>query len=497
MSAGKDSMSYAEIDTHTTRIKAAHRYEVVEVMNRLKIAGTHFHFIGAGGIGMSGLARLLIEKKGIVSGSDQNAGATTDRLKSMGANIHIGHSADNLDPATQVVVISAAISESNPELQLARQRGCRVYKYAQLLGELMGHFEGVAVAGTHGKSTTSGWLVYSLKQIGTDVNFVVGAEVTQLQASSGSGDSEFFVAEACEYDRSFLNFQPNVACILNIERDHLDCYGNEAAIVDAFTQFALGVRPGGVIVANGQDANVAQVIERLMNRRTVVTFGFDESCDFYPKGIEEHEGGWRFEVVRNGTSLGRTEVSLPGRHNIANALAVVAAVVSMGIEPGRILPVLKQFEGVGRRLMLKGRVNGVTVIDDYAHHPTEIKASLKALRERYHPNKLWCVYQAHQYSRTQALMDEFSSSFGQADTVILPEIYFARDSQVNRDKVNAGILAERIGAHGVDARYVSTFEAACGVLEKEVRAGDLVVTMGAGDVWKVADECIQRLRGNS
>ncbi len=489
-------MSYAEIDTHTTQVKAAHRYEVVETMNRLKIAGTHFHFIGAGGIGMSGLARFLIEKKGIVSGSDQNAGATTECLSRMGAKIHIGHSADHLDPATQIVVISAAIGESNPELQLARQRGCRIYKYAQLLGELMGHFEGVAVAGTHGKSTTTGWLVYTLKQIGTDVNFVVGAEVTQLQVSSGSGNSEFFVAEACEYDRSFLNLKPNVACILNIEKDHLDCYGNEAAIVDAFTQFALGVRPGGVVIAHGQDPNVAQVLGRLQNRRTVVTFGFDESCDFYPKDIEEHEGGWRFEVMRQGTSLGRTEIALPGRHNIANALAVIAAAVSMGVEPARILPVLKRFTGMGRRLMLKGKVNGVTVIDDYAHHPTEIKASLRALRECYHPNRLWCVYQAHQYSRTQALLDEFSASFGQADTVILPEIYFARDSQTSRDQVNAGILAERIGAQGVDARYVSTLDAACGVIEKEVRAGDLVVTMGAGDVWKVADECIHRLRGN-
>ena len=251
-----------------------------------------------------------------------------------------------------------------------------------------------------------------------------------------------------------------------------------------------------MVVANGQDANVAQVIERLKGRRTVVTFGFDESCDFYPKNVEEHNGGWRFEVMRNGKSLGMTEISLPGRHNIANALAVIATAVNIGVEPEGILGVLNRFQGMGRRLMLKGQVNGVTVIDDYAHHPTEIKASLKALRERYHPNKLWCVYQAHQYSRTQSLLDEFSSSFGQADTVILPEIYFARDSQASRDQVNADILAKRIGAHGVDARYVSTFEAACGVIEKEVHAGDLVVTMGAGDVWKVADECIQRLRRN-
>jgi UDP-N-acetylmuramate--alanine ligase len=503
-------MKHAEIDAvapkheilrlgdpaYSTTIKAAHRYEVVEVMSRLRIAGTQFHFIGIGGVGMSGLARFLIQKKALVSGSDQSDGAVTHLLRAMGAKIHLGHSADNLDPATEVVVVSAAIGQSNPELQRARRSGCRVYKYAQLLGELMSHFEGIAIAGTHGKSTTSGWLAYALNQIGMGANFVVGAEITQLSASAGSADSGFFVAEACEYDRSFLNIKPNVACVLNIERDHLDCYRDEADIVDAFFQFVLGVKPEGLVIANGQDPNVAEVIERLDGRRMVKTFGFNEPCDYYANDIEDYPEGCRFEVIANGEPLGPTEIVLPGRHNVLNALAVIATAVGIGVEPERILPVMNRFTGMNRRLMLKACVNEVTIIDDYAHHPTEIKASLSAIRQRYQPNKLWCVYQAHQYSRTQALLDEFATSFGQADVVILPDIYFVRDSLSSREQVSAAVLAQRIAAQGVDARYVGTFDVACDSLGKEVRAGDVVVTMGAGDVWKVADEYIQRLRGD-
>jgi UDP-N-acetylmuramate--alanine ligase len=232
-------------------------------MNRPKIAGARYHFIGAGGVGMSGLARFLLEKKALVSGSDQAVSATTARLNGLGADIHVGHSAENLSPGTDTVVISAAIRETNPELQLARQRGCHVYKYAQFLGELMNSFEGIAISGTHGKSTTTGWLVWCLQQAGLDVNFVVGADSPQLGGSSGSGSSELFVAEACEYDRSFQNLRPRIACILNIERDHLDCYKDEDEIVESFCQFARGTRPDGLIVANGQDPNVARVLKKL------------------------------------------------------------------------------------------------------------------------------------------------------------------------------------------------------------------------------------------
>ncbi len=496
VSQRKDAMSRLAIKTHPTKVRAAHRYDVVETVNRPKVAGVRFHFIGAGGVGMSGLAQFLAEKNAIVTGSDQTATAVTARLDELGAQIHIGHDASNLGPEVQTVVASAAITEDNPELQKARQQGCRVYKYAQLLGELMEHFEGIAVGGTHGKSTTSGWLAYCLKQAGVDTNFIVGADILQLGGSAGSGDSEFFVAEACEYDRSFHSIRPKIACILNIERDHLDCYRDEADIIDSFYQFALGTRSNGLIVANGDDPNVAKVIERLGDERTVVTFGFGPKCTFGARNIQRRDGSCQFDVVQDGALLGTTSVSLPGYHNILNGLAVVTTAVSMGIEPERVLSVLDRFIGMNRRLMLKGQFDEITVLDDYAHHPTEVRASLEAIRQQYKPNRLFCVYQAHQYSRTQFFLNEFAASFALADEAIIPEIYFVRDSQDSRNQVNAAILTEKIRAQGTEAHYIGTFEAVCDYLERKLSAGDLVVTMGAGDVWKVADEYIQRLRSH-
>ncbi len=487
-----------EIRTHPpylTMVKAAHRYEVVEAMNRPRIAGARYHFIGAGGVGMSGLARFLLEKKAVVSGSDQTGGAITARLKHLGADIHVGHSAENLSPAIDTVVISAAIRESNPELQLARQRGCHIYKYAQFLGELMNCFDGIAVSGTHGKSTTTGWLVYCLKQVGIDANFVVGADSLQLGGSSGSGDSEWFVAEACEYDRSFQNLKPRIACILNIERDHLDCYKDEDDIVESFYQFACGTRPDGLIVAEGKDPNVAKVLSRLAGQRACVTFGLDVGCDFSARNIQQEAGGfYHFDVYQQDRRLASTRISLPGLHNVHNAMAVTAIGVSMGVEPERLLAALEGFQGMERRLTLRGQFGGISVIDDYAHHPTKIKASLRAIRERYQPQRLWCVFQAHQYSRTQSLLEEFAASFADADKVLIPEIFAARDTEASRNAVSAKVLAERIRRQGTDAQYVGSLGAVCECLEQNVQAGDVVVTMGAGDVWKVADEYIQRLR---
>ena len=486
-------MSRADIQTHPGRIKAVHRYDIVEVVSRPQVAGTRFHFIGIGGVGMSGLAQFLIDKHAIVSGSDQMETAVTARLRHLGGEIHIGHSAENLNADVRSVVISAAVQGDNPELRQARQQGCHVYKYAQLLGELMRHFEGVAVSGTHGKSTTSGWLVHCLKEAGADPNFIVGANISQLGVSSGTGSSPFFVAEACEYDRSFLNFRPQVACILNIEPDHLDCYRDEADIVDTFHQFALGCRVDGLVVANGQDPNVAKIIQRLDNERPVVTFGLDESCDFSARNVHVRHGLHHFDVFLGEECLGATSIALPGRHNVLNGLAVVAMAVGMGLEAETVLAVLPRFTGMDRRLTLKGQFDGITVLDDYAHHPTEVRASLEAIRQRYKPKRLWCVYQAHQYSRTRFFLDDFAASFALADKTLVPEIYFVRDSELSRNEVNAQILADRICAAGADAEYVGSFADVCDRLEKEVSPGDLVVTMGAGDVWKVANEYIQRL----
>jgi len=487
----------AKSNTEISNTKAVCGYEAVNINSTAGVAGKRFHFIGAGGIGMSGLAQLLIRHCGIVVGSDQTASGVIEKLCEMGADIKIGHSAENLNPETDAVVISAAIKENNPELKLARQKGLKVYKYAQMLGELMNRYDGIAVAGTHGKSTTSGWLIYLLRQAGIDPNFIIGAEITQLGSSSGVGDSKYFVAEACEYDRSFLNLKPKIACILNIEQDHLDYYKDEQEIVETFEQFAMGIKPNGVLIAGGLDPNVARVIRQLPSERRCETFGFEENCNFYAQNLRLNNGLYAFDIYHNGKLLGATKISLPGRHNILNALAVVAMAVNVGVPPQQILELLPDFTGIDRRLMLKEKIGGVMVLDDYAHHPTEIRASLQAMHQRYQPKRIWCVFQPHQYSRTRFLLDDFAESFKLADITIVPEIYFVRDSQAVKREINSQILVERMRANGTKAIFIDSFGAICDYLKTEVRPGDLVVTMGAGDIWKVADEYIQWLRENS
>ena len=460
------------------------------------LAGKRFHFIGAGGIGMSGLAALLVKHKAIVTGSDQTDGVVIERLRQGGADIKIGHKEHNLDPTADAVVISAAIREDNPELMLARREGIKVYKYAEALGRMFNFYSGIAVSGTHGKSTTSAWLAYILKNAGLDPTFIVGADIPQLGGNSGVGDGKWFVAEACEYDRSFLNLKPQIGCILNIEADHLDYYKDEAEIVEAFCDFTKGIKPGGTLIANGQDANVAKVIAALPKGTRCETFGFGEKCNYHAENIEEKDGLYTFDVYHNKELLGRTKTSIPGRHNVANALAVVASAVNVGVEPGTVLRLLPGFTGVDRRLMLKAQLNGITILDDYAHHPTEIRASLKAIREHYSPKRLWCVFQPHQYSRTRFLLDDFAESFKLADITIVPEIYFVRDSLQSKKEVNAQVLVDRIRANASEAMFIDGFAAICDYLAKQVRKGDVVVTMGAGDVWKVADGYIQRIREN-
>jgi UDP-N-acetylmuramate--alanine ligase len=487
----------AKSNIEISNTKAGRGYAAVNINSTAGVAGKRFHFIGAGGIGMSGLAQLLIKHHGVVTGSDQTESDVIEKLREIGADIKIGHSAENLTPETDAVVISAAIKENNPELKLAQQKGLKVYKYAQMLGELMNRYDGIAISGTHGKSTTSGWLIYLLKQAGADPNFIIGAEISQMGISSGAGDSKCFVAEACEYDRSFLNLKPKIGCILNIEADHLDYYKDEAEIVEAFEQFARGIKLNGVLIANGQDPNVAKVIRQLPSDKRCETFGLDENCDFYANNIVLNDGLYTFEIYHNGNLLGPAKISLPGRHNILNALAVVAMSVNTGLPAEEILELLPNFTGIDRRLMLKGRFRRITVLDDYAHHPTEIRATLAAIRQRYRSKRIWCVFQPHQYSRTRFLLDDFAESFKLADITIVPEIYFVRDSQAAKRDINSQILVERMQANGTKAIFIDSFGAICDYLKTEVRPGDLAVTMGAGDIWKVADEYVQWLRENS
>ena len=472
-------------------------------------SGKTFHFIGIGGIGTSGLAKVLLAGGATVSGSDMCDGPVIAQLRELGAEVVIGHKPDNISDDTDEVIISAAVTAANPELARASELGLPIHKYAEMLGLLFDRYSGIAFCGTHGKSTTSAWLTYVLQNAGAGPNYIVGADIPQLSGSSGVGSGDHFIAEACEYDRSFLNLHPQTAVILNIEQDHLDYYKDVDDIIDAFTEFAGQVRPDGVLIANGDDKNVARIIRRYENEKTVVTFGSGKHCTLNAQNIELVQGCYAFDIYHKDALLGRTRIAMPGKHNIGNALAVTAAALT-ALSPQSpvgakhppydaavietVLSHLGGFSGIDRRLMFKAAVGGVTIVDDYAHHPTEIRASLSAIREKYAPKRLWCIFQPHQYSRTRFLLDDFAESFKLADITVVPEIYFVRDTAESKSTVNAETLVERISQQDCKALFIQDFAGILDHLKEHVTDGDLVVTMGAGTIWKVADEYIQWLR---
>ena len=490
-----------EVLSSEVDIKSSPDLEVVArpVPGKTYFAGRRFHFIGAGGVGMSGLAKLLVGNDAVLSGSDMQGSVVVDKLCELGAEIKVGHSERNIPADVESIVISAAIREDNPELQKALQAGVKVYKYAEMLGKLMGNYRGIAISGTHGKSTTSGWLTVCLERLGLSANYLVGAEISQLGDSSGTGESDIFIAEACEYDRSFLNLHPWISCILNIEADHLDYYRDEKEIAEAFGSFACNTRQGGTLVINGCDENAGRVLEKVVSTSNVnvVTFGIDEGCDLRAEDIRYEREMTIFDVIANTENIGRASIQPGGEHNINNALAVTAMGIAAGVEPRAMVEVLGEFTGIDRRVMLKGIERGITVMDDYAHHPTEIRASLRAIRQKYDPSRLWCVFQPHQYSRTRFLLDDFAQSFKLADVTIVPDIYFVRDSLESKKEINADILAGRIREQNSESVHIDGFGKICDYLQENVKPGELVVTMGAGDVWKVADEYIRRLRAES
>ena len=482
-------------------VKSAHQYYVPignkDMMKKSPAENKRYHFIGIGGVGTSALAAVLMKEKAIISGSDMQSSALTQRLSESGAKVSVGHSADNLPEKLDGVIISAAVKDDNPELQAARQRKIMVYKYAQMLGLVMDRYKGVAIAGTHGKSTTTGWLVFVLKKLGIEPNFVVGADVLQFGASSGVGSSDIFVAEACEYDRSFLNLHPKIGAILNIEPDHLDYYSGIGEIVEAFTAFAGNISSDGVLVAGVQDANVAKILAKMSSKKEVLTFGISQDLAVSAQHIKYTPDFIQFDCLHHGSMLGTAKIKLAGEHNVRNALAVLACALAIGLDAKDVINCLGDFEGMDRRVMKKAEINGVIVIDDYAHHPTEIKASLKAVRQKYGNKKIFCVFQPHQYSRTRFLLKDFAESFKLADMTIVPEIYFVRDTEKEKSEVNSQMLVNAIKQKGSYAVFIDSFEKICVFLENNVKSGDILITMGAGTVWKVADEYIQRLGKNS
>ncbi len=445
--------------------------------------GKRVHFIGVGGSGMSGLAGMLLDAGAVVSGSEPRPGPVTIELLRKGAKISRDQSGELLDKKVDLVVRTAAVPDKNQEMVAASALGLKTVKYAQMLGMVMGERFGVAVAGTHGKSTTSAMISFALAECGVDPSFVIGGTVPQLGGGSHSGAGRIFVAEACEFDRSFHNLRPTVALITNIEKDHLDYYRDIDEIIESFRDFARRVPRDGVIIANGRDRQVAQAISGLPT--PIETVALKENFIWSTRVLRIDNGCYRGEVSYRGQPVGTLRLSIAGEHNLLNATMAVAACAACGLPAGDAIEALGRFEGVDRRMTVLGRYHGATVVDDYGHHPTEIRTTLKALRERFDPRRLICVFQPHQHSRTRSLLEDFAASFVQADETIVPDIYFVRDSDAERHSVTAADLVERIKINGQKAIHLASFDQIVEYLKENVREDDLIVTMGAGNIWEI------------
>ncbi|MGD0799021.1 MAG: UDP-N-acetylmuramate--L-alanine ligase [Acidobacteriaceae bacterium] len=459
------------------------------------------HFIGIGGIGMSGIAEILLTMGYAVSGSDLRRSAATERLAGMGAVIYEGHAAGNA-AASDVVVTSSAVAAANLEVLEARARKIPVIQRAEMLAELMRLKYGIAVAGMHGKTTTTSMIAAVMGAGGGEGNLdptvVVGGRVDALGSNARLGSSQYLVAEADESDRSFLKLSPVLAVVTNLDREHMDCYRDMADVEGAFVEFMDRVPFYGATTACVDNALLRGALERV--RRRVYTYGEREGADFRLQGLEKGAGGsgnaghWRFEVNYRGLVLGPFALHVPGRHNVLNATAAVAIGVQLGVAPDGIARGLKSFRGVDRRFQVKGVVRGVTVVDDYGHHPTEILATLRAARDAGYA-RVHVLFQPHRYTRTRDLAPEFARAFADADTVEVLDIYAASEEPIAG--VDALGLVEAIGRTGTvggGVRFAESMAAGVEALARGAREGDVVLTLGAGSVSQASGMLLKALK---
>jgi UDP-N-acetylmuramate--alanine ligase len=446
----------------------------------------HAHFIGIGGIGMSGIAEILLNQGMKVSGSDLRRSPVTDRLAQLGAIVYEGHDAAHVAGAT-VVVTSSAVSATNPEVLEARARKVPVIQRAEMLAELMRLKYGIAIAGMHGKTTTTSMVASVLSAGGLDPTVVVGGRVDALGSNAKLGTTQYMVAEADESDRSFLKLSPILAVVTNLDREHMDCYADMEDVERAYLAFMDRVPFYGAVTACVDNALLAAILPRAQRR--VFTYGVTRGADYRLEMLESEPGIFsRFRVVTETGPLGPFELHVPGRHNVLNATAAVAIAHQLQVTPEEIAEGLKHFRGVDRRFQQRGSAHGVTVVDDYGHHPTEIKATLAAARECGY-KRIHVVFQPHRYTRTADLMDEFVGAFKDADTLLVLPIYAASETPI--PGVTGELLAGRI--EGPQTRYVADFEAAIAAAVAEAREGDLILTLGAGNVSQLAPQIVERL----
>ena len=450
---------------------------------------SRIHFVGIGGIGMSGIAELLINLGFTITGSDIAESESVQRLRSFGAQIHIGHRSTNVGEA-QVVVYSSAVGLDNPECVHAKDKGLPVIPRAEMLAELMRMKFSIAIAGTHGKTTTTSMLATVLAMAEKDPTAIIGGRLDMFGSNARLGEGELLVAEADESDRSFLKLAPIVAVATNIEEEHMDCYRDLDDILDTYVQFLNKVPFFGFDMVCLDDAHIQQILPRL--ERKVITYGSHTQALY--RYTEPVFTGFEtsFKAHRNGEVLGEVKLGVPGKHNCLNALATIGTAIELGIDFPVIQKGLAAFKGVQRRCHVRGEKNGITIMDDYGHHPTEIRMTLAAIKNGFPGRRVIAVFQPHRYSRTRDLFGEFVTSFYDASRLYITEIYPASEKPI--EGVSARTLFEEIKSHGYrEIFYVERKEDIPDVISGDLKEGDLVIFLGAGDVWRQGLTVLERL----
>jgi UDP-N-acetylmuramate--alanine ligase len=453
---------------------------------------THVHFIGIGGTGLSAIARLLQESGYTVTGSDRALSPLAIELQRLGIRVHSGHQAENVAGA-DLVVRSSAVPDDNPEVAAARAAGIPVLKRADFLGQLMAGKTGIAVAGTHGKTTTAAMLAWTLSALGQDPSFIVGGVLNDLGVNARAGKGPAFVIEADEYDRMFLGLKPAIEVVTNVEHDHPDCYPTPESFFGSFLDFVRLLPADGLLAACADDPGAALLMEEAKRAgKRVVAYGLsldDGPRVVYAKNVAANDkGGFTFEAIVHGQSS-IVSLIVPGRHNVLNALAALTVTDALGLPLADAADALGKFSGTGRRFELRGEAGGVTVYDDYAHHPTEIRATLAAARARHAGRRIWAVWQPHTYSRTQMLFDEFAQAFQDADEVIVTEIYKAREPQQDFSALQVVQAMPHLAAH-----FVAELDDVRNYLLSHLCPGDVVLVLSAGDADQVSAQVLSRLK---
>ncbi|MDH4028745.1 MAG: UDP-N-acetylmuramate--L-alanine ligase [Nitrospirota bacterium] len=451
------------------------------------------HFVGIGGVGMSGIAEVLKNIGYKVGGSDLKESETVSRLRDLGITVNIGHRAENIKGA-DVVVVSSAVSADNPEVEAARKLSIPVIPRAEMLAELARLKYGILVAGAHGKTTTTSLVASILGEGAFDPTVVIGGKLKGMGSNARFGRGEFLVAEADESDGSFLKLSPTIAVVTNIDREHLDFFRDIGAIKEAFLSFINKVPFYGLSIVCGDNEHIRELLPKV--RRRFITYGLSEGLDLIARNIKISGFRSEFEAVLNNKTLGKFEVPLIGVHNVCNSLAAIAVAKELGMDMESIRAALRNFSGVQRRFELKGTVSGIQVVDDYGHHPSEIMATLKAVKAAVHQGtkgRLVVLFQPHRYTRTRDLLGEFIDSFADADKVILLDIYPAGEKPL--PGVDSGLLARGIKATGRDVVYIQNRDEVLDHLSSELAGADTLLTLGAGDVWKLGEEFLMRKPG--